>query len=80
MPSEQQPAASAVADGTRDRDRMVGELAERLPESLQPLARLAFNYAWAWLPDGPGVMRDLHPGLWRRSGCNPRWMIEVMAP
>ena len=29
------------------------ELAERLPEPLAPLARLAYNYRWSWLPGGP---------------------------
>ncbi len=67
-------------DGTRDRDRLTAELAERLPERLRPLARLCFNYAWSWLPGGAGVMRDLRPTLWQRSGCNPRWMIEVLPP
>ena len=39
--------------GAGDIRRAVDELAERLPEPLAPLARLAYNYRWSWLPGGP---------------------------
>jgi starch phosphorylase len=38
--------------GARDVQRAVEELAERLPAALAPMARLAYNYRWSWLPGG----------------------------
>lgn len=70
----------AAASGGSDHDRHVRALATRLPAPLAPLARLAFNYCWAWLPDGRRVFADLDPELWRQSCCNPRFMIEATAP
>jgi glycogen phosphorylase len=67
-------------DGSRDVVQAVAELAERLPDALQPLAHLAFNYRWSWLPGGPQVFRDLDPQLWERSQGNPRAMIETLPP
>lgn len=67
-------------DGRRDIERAVGELAERLPEPLLPLVRVAYNYAWSWIPGAAGLFRDIDPENWRRSGCNPRYVIEVAAP
>jgi starch phosphorylase len=43
------PAQYAGADDLR---RAAEELAERIPDALAPLARLAYNYRWAWLPGG----------------------------
>jgi starch phosphorylase len=68
------------ADGRADVARAVAELAERLPDALLPLARLAYNYRWTWLPDGTAVFRDVDPVLWERSGWNPRWLIEAVPP
>ena len=39
--------------GRRDLERAAEALATRLPEPLGVLARLAYNYRWAWDPDGP---------------------------
>ena len=69
-----------LCDGRRDVERAVAELAERLPETLQPLARLAFNYRWSWVRGGPAVFRDIDPALWERSQANPRAMIELVPP
>jgi starch phosphorylase len=67
-------------DGRRDVERAVAELAERLPESLQSLARLAFNYRWSWTRGGHAVFRDIDAGLWERTQANPRAMIEAVPP
>jgi starch phosphorylase len=67
-------------DGRRDLERSVATLGERLPEALLPLARIAYNYRWTWLPGGAGVLRDADPHLWRRSSCNPRLLLEGMPP
>ena len=72
--------AGGPHDGRRDIERAVADLGERLPEALQPLARLAFNYLWSWMPGGPDVFRDMEPALWERSQANPRAMIETVPP
>ena len=46
------PGSTSLPDGREDILRAAEELAERLPEPLAPLARLAYNYRWAWLPGG----------------------------
>jgi starch phosphorylase len=67
-------------DGYSDVERAVRVLAERLPQPLWPLARLAYNYRWSWMVDGAAVFRDVHPAIWRRSECNPRYVIEAAPP
>ncbi|MGD9764508.1 MAG: alpha-glucan family phosphorylase [Candidatus Binatia bacterium] len=67
-------------DGQRDVQRAVGELADRMPEPLKPLAALAFNYRWSWLVGGGQLFHDIDPDAWRRSGCNPRYVIEATSP
>ena len=67
-------------DGRRDLERAVGELAERLPEAMQPLAALAFNFRWSWMVGGGDLFHDIDPDAWRRSGCNPRYVIEATSP
>jgi starch phosphorylase len=73
-------AGDARDAGRRDIERAVAELAERLPASIAPLARIAYNYRWTWLRDGPALFRDLDARLWRRGGANPRWIIETLPP
>jgi starch phosphorylase len=72
--------AGGAYDGRRDVERAVADLAERLPDALQPLAWLTFNYRWSWMPGGPAVFRDMDPALWERSEGNPRAMIETLPP
>ncbi|HVO22638.1 MAG TPA: alpha-glucan family phosphorylase [Candidatus Margulisiibacteriota bacterium] len=69
-----------VNDGRRDIERAVADLAERLPAPLAPLARIAYNYRWAWFPQGIALFRDIDPAIWRRSECNPRYVIEAATP
>jgi glycogen phosphorylase len=70
----------AHADSSRDVAQAVAELAEWLPDALQPLARVAFNYRWSWMPGGADVFRDMDPSLWERSQGNPRAMMETIPP
>jgi len=67
-------------DGSRELERAALELSEWLPAGLAPLARVAFNYRWTWLPDGPRLFSDMDERLWSRSACNPRWMIQTVLP
>ena len=41
-----------IRDGREDIATVAQELADRLPEPLSPLARLAYNYRWSWQPGG----------------------------
>ena len=36
-------------------------LARHLNDGLKPLASVAYNYLWSWLPDGADVFRDINP-------------------
>ena len=67
-------------DGSRDMERAIAELAERIPEPLFPLARLVYNYRWSWLPGAAALFREIDPAIWRRSECNPRYVIEATPP
>jgi len=64
-------------DGTVDLARARAELAESLPEALRPLAELVYNYRWVWLPECVELFRDIDAANWRRSGCNPRHLVET---
>ena len=48
-----------VTDGRDDIQAAAAELAERLPDPLAPLARLAYNYRWSWLPEGPELFASI---------------------
>jgi starch phosphorylase len=74
------PNALGEHDGRRDLERAIAELAERLPEPMQPLAALAFNYRWSWLVGGGALFHDIDPDAWRRSGGNPRGVLEATPP
>jgi len=67
-------------DGTVDLRRAIDDLAERLPAPLLPLARLAYNYRWTWLANGPALFAAIDPAAWLRSGGNPRGVIESVPP
>ena len=51
--------------GRRDIEKAAEQLARRLPEPLAPLARVAYNYQWTWLPGGPEAFRSIDPRRWR---------------
>src|SRR5437764_6527537 len=52
------------------------ELRERrLPESLESLGRLAWNYWWSWTGGGTSVFRDLDPSVWEECEHNPRRLL-----
>ena len=57
--------------GRDDVDRAASALASRLPWPLAVLGRLAYNYRWSWLPDGPEVFRSIDSRRWRLCGGNP---------
>ena len=62
---------TTFAPGKADLETRAALLADRLTDGLKPLAAVAYNYAWSWLPDGPEVFRDIQPHRWGLSGGNP---------
>src|SRR3954452_4758956 len=70
------PMLPGVQAGRRDLERAAEALATRLPESLGVLAQVAYNYRWAWDPDGPDVFRDIDADRWERVSENPVKLLQ----
>jgi starch phosphorylase len=67
--------------GAGDVRRAAAELAERLPGSLEPLARLAYNYRWSWLPGGPELFSAVDAERFDACLRNPvRLLQEASGP
>jgi starch phosphorylase len=62
--------------GARDIERAIAGLAARLPDDLAVLARIAYNYAWSWDPDGAAVFAAIDPERWASSGTNPVRLLQ----
>ncbi len=62
--------------GERDIQRAATDLASRVPAPLAPLARIAYDYHWAWLADGPEVFRAIDPHRWDLCGENPVRLLQ----
>ena len=62
--------------GRDDIERAASALASRLPWPLGVLARLAYNYRWSWLPDGPEVFRAVDRARWRECAGNPVRLLQ----
>jgi starch phosphorylase len=71
---------SPFAPGGADLDSRAAALADRLTDGLKPLARVAYNYAWSWLPGGDSVFRDINPHRWALSGANPVQFLGDLWP
>jgi starch phosphorylase len=64
--------------GDADLHARIDELAQRLPEPLTPLARLALNYWWSWADTGRSTFAAVDPERWERVGANPvRLLVEA---
>ena len=63
-------------DGREDIRRAAEELAERLPDALAPLARLAYNYRWSWLPGGPELFQAIDPARFALTLQNPVRLLQ----
>jgi starch phosphorylase len=63
-------------DGRTDIQGAAEDLAERLPTALAPFARLAYNYRWSWLPDGPDVFRTVDPARFELCLQNPVRLLQ----
>lgn len=62
--------------GDADLERAAEALAWRLPAPLAPLARLAYNYRWAWLPGGSELFRSIDARRWRMVAGNPVRLLQ----
>ncbi|HEY2770661.1 MAG TPA: alpha-glucan family phosphorylase [Solirubrobacteraceae bacterium] len=71
-----QSPTTTVNDGREDVRRAASELADRLPESLAPLARLAYNYRWSWLPGAPELFRSIDPARFEICCENPVRLLQ----
>jgi starch phosphorylase len=67
---------TGVHAGAKDLDNAAAALAARLPEPLAPLARVAYNLAWSWLPDGDAIFAELEPHRWELCGHNPIRLLQ----
>ena len=63
--------ADGVFDGSRDVARAIDRLARRLPEPLQQLASIAYNYQWSWTPGGRELFRALGAHRFGLANENP---------
>ena len=62
--------------GAADLQRAAEALAWRLPDPLAPLARLAYNYRWAWMEGGSDLFRSVDPRRWRMVAGNPVRLLQ----
>jgi starch phosphorylase len=75
-----QPTSTATPNGRRDLELAADDLAQRLPEALAPLARLAFNYRWSWMPGAGELFASLDPDRFELCLQNPvRLLSELRA-
>jgi starch phosphorylase len=65
-----------VFDGQRDLDSAAASLAKRIPYPLAGLARLAYNYRWAWQSGGDELFAAIDAALWSRVNANPVALLQ----
>jgi len=65
--------------GRRDIDCAIAGLAARLPAELEVLARISYDYAWSWDPDGDALLRDVDPDRWRSCAGNPVHLLQEVS-
>lgn len=64
--------------GAADIAARAADLAEQLPDGLKPLAKVAYNYLWSWLPGAEDVFREINPHRWELAGSNPvRFLADL---
>jgi glycogen phosphorylase len=70
------PGSTTLPDGREDIRRAADELAERIPARLAPLARLAYNYRWSWLPGGPELFAAIDHERFELCLQNPVRLLQ----
>jgi starch phosphorylase len=71
-----QRGRATINDGSSDLARAIGELADRLPAPLAPLAPLAYNYRWSWLPGAPELFAAIDPERFKLCLQNPVRLLQ----
>ncbi len=66
--------------GAADVAARAADLADHLPDGLRPLAPVAYNYRWSWLPGAEDVFREINPHRWELSGGNPVRFLSDLWP
>ena len=69
-----------MTDGREDIQAAAAELAERLPDPLAPLARLAYNYRWSWLPGAPELFASIDRERFGLCLQNPVRLLQEASP
>ena len=68
--------ATTQYDGQVDILAAAEDLAERIPDALAPLARVAYNYRWAWTPGGPELFRGVDSERFDLCMRNPVRLLQ----
>ncbi|HEY2655196.1 MAG TPA: alpha-glucan family phosphorylase [Solirubrobacteraceae bacterium] len=63
-------------DGHDDIGRAAAELSRRIPAPLAPLARIAYNYAWSWLPGGTDLFLAVDADRFELCKRNPVRLLQ----
>ncbi len=69
-------ASTTHHDGRADIKAAAEDLAGRLPDALAPMARLAFNYRWSWLPGGAELFRAVDAQRFELCLQNPVRLLQ----
>src|SRR3954464_13843674 len=70
----------SLAAGASDVEAAAAGLASRLPDELQPLAELAYNYRWSWTAGGPELFAGIDPIRWGLCHGNPVRLLQEVPP
>jgi starch phosphorylase len=65
-----------MSNGQAELARAAETLASQVPDALAPLARLAYNYRWSWMPGGTDLFRSVDPHRWDLCGGNPVRLLQ----
>jgi starch phosphorylase len=66
----------SVPGGSDDLRRAAEDLAQRIPDELAPLARIAFNYRWSWTPGGADLFKAVDEQRFELCGENPVRLLQ----
>jgi starch phosphorylase len=75
-----QDGGVTLTDGREDIRRVADELAERIPVQLAPLARLAYNYRWSWLPGASELFASIDRERFELCLQNPVRLLQEASP
>src|ERR1044072_2178169 len=73
---DMQPAIGLEKNGEFRKDFY---FTRKLPEELEFLETLSWNYFWSWRPEGARLWRELDPALWEKCEQNPRLLLNKIS-